>query len=94
MLCISAYCESCVNLTGGYKGYGLAMMVEIFCGILAGSAYGPFIRHWKGDERVSNLVSILVVKRQKDKDGGEFATNAKGLSIRVVIGSIFPKEHS
>ncbi|XP_053380813.1 uncharacterized oxidoreductase YjmC-like [Mercenaria mercenaria] len=26
--------------TSGYKGYGLAMMVEIFCGILSGSNYG------------------------------------------------------
>ena len=45
------------NCTGGYKGYGLAMMVEVFCGILSGSAFGPFIRNWKGDERVANLVS-------------------------------------
>ena len=30
--------------TGGYKGYGLALLVEIFCGILSGSAWGPHIR--------------------------------------------------
>ena len=25
----------------GYKGYGLALMVDVLCGVLAGSAYGP-----------------------------------------------------
>ncbi len=44
--------------SGGYKGYGLAMMVEVFCGILAGAAVGPNIRRWTGDEREANLVSI------------------------------------
>lgn len=44
---------------GGFKGYGLAMMVEVFCGILADAAFGPNIRKWKGDERVANLVSRL-----------------------------------
>lgn len=43
---------------GGYKGYGLAMMVEVFCGILAGAAVGPNIRRWTGDEREANLVSM------------------------------------
>ncbi|XP_060563749.1 uncharacterized oxidoreductase YjmC-like [Ruditapes philippinarum] len=32
-----------VESTSGYKGYGLAMMVEIFCGILSGSNYGHHI---------------------------------------------------
>ena len=46
-------------VAGGFKGYGLAMMVEVFCGILADAAFGPDIRKWKGDERVANLVSRL-----------------------------------
>ena len=46
-------------ILGGFKGYGLAVMVEVFCGILAGAAVGPNIRRWTGDERVANLVSIL-----------------------------------
>ncbi|XP_065834516.1 uncharacterized oxidoreductase YjmC-like [Oscarella lobularis] len=41
--------------SSGYKGYGLATMVEIFCGILAGSAYGPNIRRWMGTEEEANL---------------------------------------
>lgn len=42
--------------TSGYKGYGLATMVEILCGVLSGSEFGPNIRKWKGnDHRVANL---------------------------------------
>ena len=48
-------------LVGGFKGYGLAMMVEVFCGILADAAFSPNVRRWKGDERVANLVRILIV---------------------------------
>ena len=32
--------------TAGYKGYGLGMFVEIMCGILSNSAYGPDIGPW------------------------------------------------
>ncbi|WAR24442.1 YJMC-like protein, partial [Mya arenaria] len=42
--------------TGGYKGYGLAMMVEIFCGILSNASYGPNVRRWKNTDRIANLV--------------------------------------
>jgi len=45
------------ELTGGYKGYGLAMMVEIFCGILAGAEFGNRIRVWKDTTKIANLVS-------------------------------------
>ncbi|XP_065069084.1 uncharacterized oxidoreductase YjmC-like isoform X1 [Rhopilema esculentum] len=53
-----------VESSGGYKGYGLAMMVEIFCGILSGSLYGPYIRSWlnasKEDLRPANLGQCFV----------------------------------
>lgn len=39
----------------GYKGYGLALMIEILCGILSGSQFGPNIRPWKTGDRVANL---------------------------------------
>lgn len=42
--------------TGGYKGYGLAFMVEILCGILTGAAYGPNIRSWQSSSQEANLV--------------------------------------
>ncbi|XP_057320353.1 uncharacterized oxidoreductase YjmC [Microplitis mediator] len=39
----------------GYKGYGLGVMVELLCGILSGSFYGPNIRSWKDSNRTANL---------------------------------------
>lgn len=41
--------------TSGYKGYGLALMVEMFCGILSGSAWGPHVRKWKEENKIANL---------------------------------------
>lgn len=46
--------------TGGYKGYGLGMMVEVFCGILAGAQYSKHIRKWKETDRVANLGQCFV----------------------------------
>lgn len=46
--------------TGGYKGYGLGMMVEMFCGILAGAEYSKHIRTWKETDRVANLGQCFV----------------------------------
>nr|XP_004563910.1 uncharacterized protein LOC101476659 [Maylandia zebra] len=46
--------------TGGYKGYGLGMMVEVFCGILAGAQYSKYIRSWKVTDRVANLGQCFV----------------------------------
>ncbi|CAK1553023.1 unnamed protein product [Leptosia nina] len=43
--------------TSGYKGYGLAGMVELFCGILSGSKYGQHVRSWShsGEGGAANL---------------------------------------
>ncbi|KAL0129078.1 hypothetical protein PUN28_004039 [Cardiocondyla obscurior] len=41
--------------SSGYKGYGLALMVETLCGILTGSNFGPNIRAWKTSDRIANL---------------------------------------
>ncbi|XP_069018761.1 uncharacterized oxidoreductase YjmC-like isoform X1 [Embiotoca jacksoni] len=46
--------------TGGYKGYGLGMMVEVFCGILAGARYSKHIRTWKVTDRVADLGQCFV----------------------------------
>ena len=40
----------------GYKGYGLSMMVEVFCGILSGSMFGPHVRKWKETHKTADLV--------------------------------------
>lgn len=47
--------------TSGYKGYGLAMMVEIFCGILSGSNYGHhIISVQEQTSKVANLGQCFV----------------------------------
>ncbi|XP_038054703.1 uncharacterized oxidoreductase YjmC-like isoform X2 [Patiria miniata] len=48
------------EVLGGYKGYGLSMGVEILCGILAGSAFGPFVRHWTKKEEEANLGQCFI----------------------------------
>lgn len=48
------------EISSGYKGYGLATMVEVFCGILAGAAYGPNIRQWLSDDKEANLGQCFV----------------------------------
>jgi len=34
------------EVTSGYKGYGLGLMVELFCGVSAGARFGPKVRKW------------------------------------------------
>ncbi|KAG8303547.1 hypothetical protein J6590_007205 [Homalodisca vitripennis] len=46
--------------TSGYKGYGLALLVETFCGILAGSDFGPNIRRWMDATKPANLGQCFV----------------------------------
>lgn len=46
--------------TSGYKGYGLAMLVEIFCGILGDAAYANNIRRWKVCDRPANLGQCFI----------------------------------
>ena len=49
------------ELNSGYKGYGLGMMVEIFCALMSGSAYGPNVRHWHNySGEVANLGQFFV----------------------------------
>jgi len=41
---------------GGYKGYGLALMVDLFAGVLSGAAYLTHVNSWLDDpEKPGNL---------------------------------------
>uniref|UniRef100_A0A1I8I057 Malate dehydrogenase n=3 Tax=Macrostomum lignano TaxID=282301 RepID=A0A1I8I057_9PLAT len=51
--------------TSGYKGYGLACLVEIFCGLLSDANWGQHIRKWKTHERKANLNNVA---KQLDVD--------------------------
>ena len=47
--------------TGGYKGYGLAMMIEILCGVMSGGTWGPNIRQWGKTDQPGNLSHCFIV---------------------------------
>jgi len=48
------------EISSGYKGYGLGMLTEIFCGILSGSMWGPNIRQWKTTDTIANLGQCFI----------------------------------
>lgn len=50
------------EINSGYKGYGLAAMVEIMCGISAGAQYGPHVRKWThaGAESEADLGQVFI----------------------------------
>lgn len=48
------------EINSGYKGYGLALMTEIFCGIMAGGKYGPNVRKWMHSTEEANLGQCFV----------------------------------
>ena len=48
------------EINSGYKGYGLAMMVELLCGLMSGSKYAHNIRHWTSYSEVADLGQFFV----------------------------------
>ncbi|CAJ0963212.1 unnamed protein product, partial [Mesorhabditis belari] len=48
------------ELSGGYKGYGMAALVEIFCGILGGAKWGPNVRKWMSASEDANLGQCFI----------------------------------
>lgn len=79
------------ELTSGYKGYGLALMVEVFCGILADAAWGPNIRSWQvvDETKKANLGQFfMAVNPENFADG--FAERMQ--AIMDVLRSLDPVE--
>ncbi|XP_050306107.1 uncharacterized oxidoreductase YjmC-like [Anthonomus grandis grandis] len=60
--------------SSGYKGYGLGMLVEIFCGILADANYGPKIRSWAkvGDSSEAANLGTAYMALNPDMFGDHF----------------------
>ena len=53
-----------------YKGYGLKCMVEILCGILGGSRFGPNVRTWQTSSGEADLGQCFIAINP-----GNFADN-------------------
>ncbi|KAI6181555.1 hypothetical protein M3Y98_00841500 [Aphelenchoides besseyi] len=45
---------------GAYKGSGLGMMVEVFCGLLGGTPAGKDCRQWRESHKAANLAQCFV----------------------------------
>ena len=60
LCCSPLRTHTCTHLShthaAGYKGYGLAMMVEMICGVLGGGPYAHHVREWTMADKVANLV--------------------------------------
>lgn len=55
------------ELFGGHKGYGLAVMVDVLCGVLSGSDFGPDIADEPGSHaRVSHFFGALNIEAFRD----------------------------
>ncbi|KAF2880771.1 hypothetical protein ILUMI_25399 [Ignelater luminosus] len=62
----TAYDSACLmplggsEINSGYKGFGLGLLVEVFCGILGGSHFGPNIRRWGEFGRSADLGQCFI----------------------------------
>lgn len=75
--------------TGGHKGYGLGLLVDIFCGVLSGGKFGNetprptdaavpgAISHWFAAFRVDGFRDIAEFKRDMDKEVRDFKDSQK-----------------
>ncbi|GAC1406649.1 MAG: Ldh family oxidoreductase [Candidatus Velthaea sp.] len=74
---------------GGHKGYGLGLLVDIFCGVLSGGKFGNdtprptdgpqpgAISHWFAAFRVDGFRDVAEFKRDMDKELRDFKDSAK-----------------
>ncbi|KAI6220186.1 hypothetical protein M3Y95_01058100 [Aphelenchoides besseyi] len=46
--------------TGGYKGFGLGMSIEVLSSILAGATYGKNVRTWRETSKVADLGQTFI----------------------------------
>ncbi len=64
--------EGTVLAMAGYKGYALAMMVEIFSGVLSGAAVGPSVgsmyRDWSRRQDVGHFFCLMNIAPYMDVD--------------------------
>ena len=58
------------ELLSGYKGYGLAVMVDILCAILCGASFGPQVADTEGSYgRVSHFFAAVKIDAFRDPAG-------------------------
>ena len=77
--------------TGGYKGYGLALAVDLLTGVLAGSAFGPNILGLFSTDGPSDLGQTFIVIDPAAVDApGAFERRLEGYLEQLVAAPTVP----
>ena len=89
------------SANGGHKGFGLGVLVDILCGVLAGGAFGPTlprgyeprdgaVSHWFGALRVDAFRDVAQFKADMDRELRYFkdSTRIPGEERVYVAGEI------
>jgi LDH2 family malate/lactate/ureidoglycolate dehydrogenase len=77
--------------TAGYKGYGLALIVEVLCGILAGAAYGPNIIGLFSTEGKSDLGQwYMAIDPAAIDEPGAFGARLEHLIGQLAAAPLIP----
>ncbi|HOW36109.1 MAG TPA: Ldh family oxidoreductase [Candidatus Omnitrophota bacterium] len=80
-ICLNAAAANALLPIGGYKGYGLGLMVEILCGVLTGMPWGPHIENmFPVDGKKRRLGHFLMaIDISKFQNVGAFKSRLKKL---------------
>ena len=74
-----------VGPSGGYKGFGLGMMVDIFCGMFAGGPIGkeiiPMYQRFSESRNISHFFMAIDIARFQDVT--EFKTRLQNLAVTI-----------
>jgi LDH2 family malate/lactate/ureidoglycolate dehydrogenase len=77
---------------GGAKGFGLAFMIDMLCGLLSGGAYGDAVKPLYGDPTIPYACSMLFVAIDVAhfRDLASFRTEAEAAARRIREGRRAP----
>jgi ureidoglycolate dehydrogenase (NAD+) len=90
---------ACIPLGGptyGYKGYGLAFVIDLLCGVMNGMTYGPHINDMYGDlehpRKIGHFVMAIDPARFAGGAGLEAAIDDAIADLRAEGDILFPGE--
>ena len=78
--------------TGGYKGFGLALMVEVLCGVMTGGPWGPEVRAWGATDGVLGGLSHFFLALDPGVCGEGFPGRLE--AVLATVRSLEPEEES
>jgi L-2-hydroxycarboxylate dehydrogenase (NAD+) len=80
-----------VEATGGYKGYGLALAVDLLTGVLSGSEFGPNILGLFSTEAPSDIgQAFIVLDPDAIADSGSFERRLEGYLDQLAAAPTIP----